>query len=507
MGHGMRQLKMGDLLEVLAPLQVAGPTAGTVSGLAYDSRQVTRGSLFFALRGAHVDGHAFIPQALAAGAAAVVMEQPQPLPENVLGIVVADSRRALALASALFYGHPAGDMLAIGVTGTNGKTTITYLLEALLQAAGRKPAVIGTVSYRFGSRQQPASHTTPESLELQQALAGFASEGADALVMEVSSHALEQNRIAGIPFAVGIFTNLTPEHLDYHQTMEAYFASKRRLFADHLIPAGKPAVFNVDDAYGARLAAEFAGNWTCGLAEGARIRARQVELSRDGVRFDVSLPDGDVAIKSPLLGRFNVSNLLCAIAAAAALGVDGKTIAAALREASQVPGRLERVDNSRDALVLVDYAHTGDALENVLSTVRDLKPRRLITVFGCGGDRDRSKRPVMGEVAARYSDLVIVTSDNPRTEEPAAIIEEIVPGVRRCQPRELSATEAETGRGYRVIGDRRQALDFAVSLLQPGDLLLVAGKGHEDYQIVGTTKHHFDDREELATALAERGWR
>jgi len=503
----VRQLKMAELLAVLAPLQVAGPVDGTVSGLAYDSRRVVQGGLFFALRGSHADGHAFIPNALAAGAAAVVMEQPLPLPENVLGIVVADSRQALALASALFYGNPAGGMLAVGVTGTNGKTTITYLLEALLQAAGRKPAVIGTVSYRFGSRQDPASHTTPESLELQQALAEFAAEGADALVMEVSSHALEQNRIAGIPFAAGIFTNLTPEHLDYHQTMEAYFASKRRLFADHVIPAGKPAVINIDDAYGARLADEFAGSWTCGLAEGARIRAQQVEMNRDGVRFEVSLPDGVVAIESPLLGRFNVSNLLCAIATAAALGIDGQTIAATLRVAGRVPGRLERVNNRRDALVLVDYAHTGDALENVLATVRDLKPRRLITVFGCGGDRDRSKRPVMGEVAARYADLVIVTSDNPRTEDPVAILDEIIPGVRRCQPRELSAAEAKTERGYRVIGDRRQALDFAVSLLQPGDLLLVAGKGHEDYQIIGKTKHHFDDREELARALAENGWR
>lgn len=507
MGHDVRQLKMAELLDALAPLQVAGPTAGTVSGLAYDSRQVVAGGVFFALRGSHVDGHAFIPQALAAGAAAIVMEQPQPLPESVLGIVVADSRRALAQAAALYCGNPAAEMLAVGVTGTNGKTTITYLLEALLQAAGRKPAVIGTVSYRFGSRQQPASHTTPESLELQQALAGFAAAGADALVMEVSSHALEQNRIAGIPFAVGIFTNLTPEHLDYHQTMEAYFASKRRLFADYLIPAGKPAVINIDDSYGARLAGEFAQSWTCGLAAGARIRAQQVELSRDGVRFDVTLPDGVVAIESPLLGRFNVSNLLCAIAAAAALGIDGQTIAATLRDAGRVPGRLERVDNRRDALVLVDYAHTGDALENVLATVRDLKPRRLIAVFGCGGDRDRSKRPVMGEVAARYADLVIVTSDNPRTEDPAAIIAEIVPGVQRGKLPELSASAAMTEHGYRVIGDRHQALDFAVSLLQPGDLLLVAGKGHEDYQIIGTTKHHFDDREELARALAERGWR
>jgi len=502
-----RQLNIGELITALEPLQVAGPTTGTVGGLAYDSRRVVAGGAFFALRGSHVDGHAFIDQALAAGAKVVVMEQPRPLPDAVLGVTVADARQALARAAALYCGRPAEKMLAVGVTGTNGKTTITYLLEALLQAAGRQPAVIGTVSYRFGARQQPASHTTPESLELQQTLAEFADDGADALVMEVSSHALEQNRIAGIPFRVGIFTNLTPEHLDYHLTMESYYASKRRLFADHVVPAGAAAVINIDDPYGERLAGEFSGAWTCGCSDQAKIRARDIELNRDGVRFNVELPDGQVAVRSPLLGRFNVSNLLCAIAAAAALGIDKTTIATALQQAGQVPGRLERVANSRDALVLVDYAHTGDALENVLATVRDLQPRRLITVFGCGGDRDRSKRPAMGAVAARYSDLVIVTSDNPRTENPDVILAEIVPGVRQHQPNELSAEAAREAQGYLVIPDRRAAIDFAVDLLQPGDLLLVAGKGHEDYQIIGTTKHHFDDREELAAALEKRGWR
>jgi len=503
-----RQLNSSDLLAALQPLSVAGPKTGTIGGLAYDSRRVTPGVCFFALRGSSVDGHAFIDQALQAGATVIVMEESRPLPATILAIRVTDSRQALALASALYFDTPAKKMVSIGVTGTNGKTTITYLLEAILQAAGRRPAVIGTVNYRFGSLQQPASHTTPESLELQQTLAEFHAAGADALVMEISSHALDQNRVDGIPLKVGIFTNLTPEHLDYHKTMDAYFASKRRLFADYIVPAKAAAVINIDDAYGQRLAAEFKDSWTCGLGDGARIQAQNVALSRAGVDFDVTLPDGLIHIHSPLLGRFNISNLLCAITAAASLGIDGATIVAGLGQAVNVPGRLERVKNTRDALVLVDYAHTGDALENVLTTLCDLKPRRLITVFGCGGDRDRRKRPVMGEVAARYSDLVIVTSDNPRTEDPAAIIAEILPGVQSRFADELTEESAfaPMACGYRVMADRRTALGFAVALLQPGDLLLVAGKGHEDYQIIGHQRLHFDDREELRDALLKKGW-
>ncbi len=503
-----RQLNTGDLLAVLQPLLVTGPQTGSVSSLAYDSRRVTAGGCFFALRGSSADGHAFIDRALQAGATTIVMEENRVLPSGVLGITVADSRHALAQAAALYFGAPANKLLSIGVTGTNGKTTITYLLEAILLAAGRKPAVIGTVSYRFGALQQTASHTTPESLELQQTLSEFQQAGADALVMEISSHALEQNRVVGIPLQVGIFTNLTPEHLDYHQTMEAYFGSKRRLFSDHIAPSGAAAVINVDDAYGARLASEFSGAWTCGLSEDARIRAKNVVLSRDGVAFDVTLPDGVLAVRSPLLGRFNVSNLLCAIAAASAIGINGATIQSGLQQATSVPGRLERIENTRDALVLVDYAHTGDALENVLTTLCDLKPRRVISVIGCGGDRDRSKRPVMGEIAARYSGLVIVTSDNPRTEDPASIIAEILPGVQGRFATELSEADAGNpdANGYRVIVDRRSALGFAVAALQPGDLLLVAGKGHEDYQIIGSQRLHFDDREELRAALLQNGW-
>jgi UDP-N-acetylmuramoyl-L-alanyl-D-glutamate--2,6-diaminopimelate ligase len=496
-------MKVSALLERLSPLRVAGSAEVEVTGLYYDSRQVAPGGAFFALRGAAVDGHRFVDAAIDRGAGVVFMEQERPLPAGVTGVVVEDARRAMALAAAAFFGDPTAALTTVGVTGTNGKTTTTYLIESVLRAAGRRPAVLGTINYRFGDRLLPAPHTTPESVDLLATAARFREAGADSLVMEVSSHALEQQRVAGVRFAVGVFTNLTPEHLDYHGDMESYFASKRRLFAELLPAAGGQAVLNVDDPYGARLAQQLPGALTFGCAAGARVRPREVRLSLEGIEATVESPLGPFALRSRLLGQFNLQNLLGAAGAGLALGIPPAVVAEGLAAAPQVPGRLERIDNDRGALVLVDYAHTGDALEKVLGTLVELAPRRIITVFGCGGDRDRSKRPVMGEVATRLSDLAVITSDNPRTEEPLAIIGEVRAGALRSHLREWSRQEAAAaaGRGFITIPDRREAIGFAVSVLRPGDLLLVAGKGHEDYQIVGREKRHFDDREELRHAL------
>ncbi|MFA7537020.1 MAG: UDP-N-acetylmuramoyl-L-alanyl-D-glutamate--2,6-diaminopimelate ligase [Desulfuromonadales bacterium] len=473
-----------------------------ISGLFYDSRLVEPGGLFFALRGAQVDGHRFIAQAVDRGAVAVVVEEEVSLPAGVAGFLVENARQAMALAAAAFYRDPTADMTVIGITGTNGKTTTTYLLESVLRAAGRRPAVFGTIDYRFEGRHLPSQHTTPESVDLLRAIAEFRQAGADALIMEASSHALEQHRVDGIRFDVGVFTNLTPEHLDYHRDMENYFAGKRRLFT-MLEQSGGKAVVNVDDAYGVRLAGELQQVITCGADPRAQVHPEKVELSLRGIAGDLVTPGGRLPLNSPLLGQFNLQNLLGAAAAGLALGLAPATVAAGLAQAPQAPGRLERIENDRGALVLVDYAHTGDALENVLATMTQLSPRRLITVFGCGGDRDSGKRPVMGEIAARFSDLALITSDNPRTEDPLAILEEVRGGVERVHSRAWSAEEAARipGRGYLIIPDRRQAIEFAASLLQADDLLLVAGKGHEDYQIIGRERRHFDDREELRRAL------
>ncbi len=499
------ELTIQDLIRGLSPKSVCGKRSGVVTGLAYDSRKVESGCAFFALRGAGSDGHSFIAKSVENGATLIVMEQEQLLPDGVTGLVVDDARRALAAASALWFGSPTQTMKVIGVTGTNGKTTITYLLEAMLQAAGLKTAVIGTINYRFGDLEIPASHTTPESYELQKTLAEFSAAGAEALVIEVSSHALEQKRVHGIRFDVGVFSNLTPEHLDYHRTMGEYYLSKKRLFAEYIIPQDGALVVNIDDTYGQRLDDEFPGSISCGVAKDAIIRATQYNLSRNGIDATVALQNGVLTFKSELLGQFNLNNLLCAIAAAEAAGIPAAAITEGVTAVVNIPGRLERIENNREALILVDYAHTGDALKNVLSTVKELQPKRITTVFGCGGDRDKTKRPVMGEVAARYSDITIVTSDNPRTEAADAILRDILPGVHKHFDRELSQDEVLTGkqRGFIVIPDRRAAIRLAVAGLRKKDLLLVAGKGHEDYQIIGTEKSRFDDREEIRNALKE----
>ncbi len=498
-------VRLAELLEKIPVRQILGARDGEVSGLCYDSRRVQPGDAFFAWRGQASDGHRFLADAAGRGARVLVVEEPPPAALPVTVVQVDNCRLALAKMAQRFYGDPTRELAVVGVTGTNGKTTITYLLEAILQEAGWAPAVIGTINYRFGATLHAAPHTTPEALELLEQVVRFREAGARSLVMEVSSHALDQHRADGLRFRVGIFTNLTPEHLDYHGDMDRYFASKLRLFRELLPADGGCAVVNVDDPYGARLAGMLPEALTCGRGPQAMVRPEELSVTLAGIRGRIVTPVGPVMLASPLLGEYNVENLLGAIGAGVALGLPVAVIERGLACARAVPGRLEAVPNQRGAAALVDYAHTGDALDRVLQTLEALSPGRIVTVFGCGGDRDPRKRPVMGEVAARRSDIAIVTSDNPRTEDPLQIIEQIRVGVARVHPREASREEALSGvgRGYVVIPDRRAAIRFAVGLLRPHDVLLVAGKGHEDYQILGTTRIHFDDREELRAAFAE----
>ena len=499
-------MKISTLVQKLTPRVVVGPSNVEISALHYDSRHVVPGSAFFALRGAVADGHCFIDAALQRGAQVIVYEVERPLPPQVTGILVDDARLALALAAASYYDDPTADMLVIGVTGTNGKTTISYLLEALLCSTGRRPAVIGTNNYRFEGQLLASSHTTPESRDLLAFAARFRAAGADTLILEVSSHALEQRRVDGIAFDLGIFTNLTSEHLDYHGDLESYFQAKCRLFTALGSRGPRQAVIDIDDGYGKRLASQCQGLWSCGLSEEAAVHPVTSSLSLDGIKANVVSPAGDFELCSTLRGEFNLSNLLCAATAGLALGLPPAQVAAGLAAAPAVPGRFEPVDNGFGALILVDYAHTADALDKALAAVIALNPRRIITLFGCGGDRDRSKRPRMGEIAAQRSDLVVVTSDNPRSEDPVTIIEDIRPGLEQVFTSQWSLQQAaEEGRGgYVVIEDRRAAIDFAVSQLGTGEVLLVAGKGHEDYQLIGDQRLHFDDREELRRALQER---
>jgi UDP-N-acetylmuramoyl-L-alanyl-D-glutamate--2,6-diaminopimelate ligase len=507
-----------DLLKAIEPLAVSGTDGTKITSLHYDSRSVRPGGLFFALKGETVDGHRYIGAACAGGAVAVVAEDVTSVPEGATWVKVADSRLAMSLMAAAFYGNPTAAVPLVGITGTNGKTTTTYIIEGILEAAGMPPAVLGTVNYRFRERVIPAPHTTPESVDLQRTLRELVDGGARGVVMEVSSHALDQRRVDGCQFDVGIFTNLTRDHLDYHRDMESYLASKLRLFTDLLRPAGdKPlrrGVVNLDDPYGRTFALRATCQViTCGLGTGAEVTARDVRFDVDGISGILVTPKGEEAFRSTLVGRFNLANILCAAAAGIALDLPLAAIRSGIESHRKVPGRLERVDNDRGIAILVDYAHTGDALDNVLRTLKELATGRLITLFGCGGDRDRGKRPIMGEVAVRYSDLAIVTSDNPRSEEPPAIMAEIRQGILPLGVREYRAEDlaAEAGRdiparydkGFVMVENRREAIRLAVALAGTGDIVLLAGKGHEDYQIIGATRHHFDDREEAAAACGE----
>jgi UDP-N-acetylmuramoyl-L-alanyl-D-glutamate--2,6-diaminopimelate ligase len=458
-----------------------------VSALVYDNRLVGDGALFFCVPGYSRDGHEFAADAAARGAAALVVERPVGV--GVPEVQVPSVRASMAPAAARFYGDPTARLQTVGVTGTNGKTTTAFLMRALLESAGRQSGLLGTVKSVVGGVENEVLRTTPEAIDLQRTFREMLDAGDEACVMEVSSHALTLHRADAIHFAAAIFTNLTQDHLDFHETMEDYYAAKRKLFTE-LAPTH--AVVNVDDPYGARLAAELGTAVTFALEHDASYRAGAVETGLDGSRFTVAAPDGVFELSSPLTGRFNVSNVLGAFATARSLGVDADVAIEAIAGAGQVPGRFQSVSEGQDFAVLVDYAHTPDSLDNVLRAARGVTEGRLHVVFGCGGDRDRGKRPLMGEIAARLADRVIVTSDNPRSEDPDAIIQEILEG---------SGPEVE----HEV--DRRVAIDQAISTASAGDVVVIAGKGHEQGQeFEGGRKIPFDDvtvvRESLQRALS-----
>ena len=505
-------MKLRELLEKLSDKETHGDMEVPICALTCDSRLVQPDTLFFALRGSQTNGHDYIDRAVAAGAAAVVLEDSSCAPSGVPWIRVADGRTAMGHISAIFNGDPTAAKPLIGITGTNGKTTTTYLLEAILAAAGQQAAVLGTISYRFGTTTIQASHTTPESTELQRAFRQLDEAGAQAFVMEVSSHALEQKRVDGCHFDVGIFSNLTRDHLDYHGTMEKYLAAKCRLFSELLRPTPeKPrrrAAINLDDPYGEEVAKRCACPVvTFGIQGRCDVRPTAIKSSVNGISATMITPAGEFEFTSHLLGRFNLSNILAATAAGIALGLPLAAIKYGIENHATVPGRMERVINNHGVTCLVDYAHTGDALENVLATLKDIATGRIITLFGCGGDRDNGKRPIMGRIAASMSDLAIVTSDNPRSEDPVEILTQIKAGITPLALHEYQAkalTNTFTEQGFTIIESRREAIQLAISLARPGDIVLLAGKGHENYQIIGAVKHHFDDREEAAAAFTEK---
>lgn len=471
-----------------------------ILGVDYDSRRVKPGWAFVAMHGEATDGNRYIDAALKNVAVAVVTDSADEPPRSKIAwAVVPHGRRALAQLSANFYKHPAKKLALTGVTGTNGKTTTTFLIESILNFCGNKSALIGTIEYHVAGKVLPAPHTTPESLELNQLFAQALAAGATDVVMEVSSHALEQGRVFGIPYHVAVFTNLTRDHLDYHKDMESYFAAKRMLFRGTGASPPRVAVINADDEYGSALLSS-SRNWSeqvvsYGINKG-EFWAANIDLQPQETVFDLMAPQGKIKIKSALIGRVNVYNLVAASAAAAARSCSLEQISQAIARFQQVPGRFERVDCGQPFTVVVDYAHTDDALRNLTSIARDFAERsqargRVITVFGCGGDRDRTKRPLMGEAAGRGSDFVVLTSDNPRSEQPQKIIEDALPGLVR------------SGARYTVEPDRHKAIYIALSEAKPADIVLIAGKGHEKVQITREGTVPFDDVQVAREALQQ----
>jgi UDP-N-acetylmuramoyl-L-alanyl-D-glutamate--2,6-diaminopimelate ligase len=493
-------------LELLEGVELAGSgvhcqNAGNpeITGIAYDSRRVGPGSLFVAMRGETSDGNRFVDQAIGAGAVAVVTDSDLAT-TGVAWARVAHGRQALATLSANFYGQPANQLGITGITGTNGKSTTAFLIEAILGAAGRGGALVGTIEYHIGKKVLPAPHTTPESLDMQRLFCETVASGGSEVVMEVSSHALAQGRTHGIFFDVAVFTNLTRDHLDYHKSMEEYFQAKKILFAGSGRPAPRTAVLNADDSYGANLAAFARGQGsqvsTYGWSK-ADFHARDVAMTARGTQFRLICPQGSIKISSPLIGRVNVYNILAASAAALGRGCSLESVAQGVRTLKAVPGRFERVDCGQPFTVVVDYAHTDDALRNLTSLAGEFVKQnsgRVITVFGCGGDRDRSKRPLMGEAAGQGSDFVVLTSDNPRSEDPLAIINDAVIGLQR------------SGARYRTEPNRRAAIALAIGEARAGDIVLIAGKGHEKVQITPAGAIPFDDREVAADVLRKLGY-
>lgn len=482
-------MRLSELFDYTEIIDCAGDVTAVISEVTYDSRQVKPGTLFVAVAGFKTDGHLFIKDAIAKGASAVVIEDALFQSADYTWLMVPNSRKALADLSAAVYDFPSGKLNIIGVTGTNGKTTTTNLITIVLERAGHCPGLIGTVHNRIGNEIIPVSHTTPEAPDLQKLFADFLNKGADYAIMEVSSHALDLYRVTGTEFDVAVFTNLTQDHLDFHRDMEHYFAAKGRLFSGLGVKSSKKrrkfAIINIDDHYADELLELIAvPAITYGIQKDADVRAEDVKVTDKGASFLLRYTNQALPVKLKMTGIFNVYNALAATAVGLVEGVPIENIIETLENVSGIPGRFEKVDEGQNFTVIVDYSHTPDGLENCLKTAREFAQQRIITVFGCGGDRDRKKRPLMGEVAGRLSDFIIVTSDNPRTEDPDLIIEEIIPGL----------VKTKNANNYIKITDRREAIKYAIKMARPQDIVIIAGKGHETYQIIGDKVFPFDDR-------------
>ena len=487
-------MNLSRILEQVEVEAISGPHDPAILGIAYDSRRVEEGYLFAALRGVKEDGNQYVPDALQRGARAILSAAVPRIPVSATWVKVANDRRALALAARNYYSRPDLRLPVTGVTGTNGKTTVVHLLESIFEAEGARVCALGTLGYRIGREELRAERTTPESVDLYRMLDRAVSDGCKQAVMEVSSHSLALDRVAGLEFSAAVFTNLTRDHLDFHQNMERYLEAKSILFRN--LPPGRPAVVNRDDPASAHLLSVSRGRpVSYGFSPEADVRIQSFEPDRHGARLTLSAWGRPMNLRTRLFGRPNASNIAAATAAAMSLGCSDSAVETGVAALEGVPGRLESVDLGQSFAVYVDYAHTDDALVNTLKTIQELRPRRLIAVFGCGGDRDRTKRPLMGAAAARFADLAVLTSDNPRTEDPLAILADVERGIREV------TTEATR---YRVEPDRREAIRLALSEAGEGDAVVIAGKGHETYQILRDRTVPFDDREVAREILRAR---
>jgi len=494
---GRQRMKLQD---ALAGIDLSYPVADSsveISHLACHTSKVEPGTLFFALRGAKSDGNQYVKDAVAQGVVAIASEEPRnaEVPDQIVWVQARDGRKSLALAAANFYGHPGRALRMVAVTGTNGKTTTTHLMDSILKATGQGTGLFGTIAYHTPRGEYPSANTTPESLDLQGFLAEIRDAGGKFAVLEASSHALAMDRLWGCHFDAAVFTNLTREHMDYHKTFDDYFAAKRRLFEGTGSGAPEVGVINTDDPYGKLLAGMAKATLSYGLESNADITTPKFMLSFSGLKFTAHTPIGKIEIESPLVGRINVYNILAAVGAAVALSLPRDAIEKGIRNLESVSGRFQRIDMGQPFSVIVDYAHTDDALENLIRTARELNPKgRIITMFGCGGGKDRTKRPVMGEVAGKHSDLVVLSSDNPRNEDPLRIISDIVVGLQKVEGK------------YVIEPDREKAIGVAFDYAKSGDIVLLCGKGHETYQILGDRSLAFDEREAARRVLRERGF-
>ncbi|QTA82089.1 UDP-N-acetylmuramoyl-L-alanyl-D-glutamate--2,6-diaminopimelate ligase [Desulfonema limicola] len=508
-------MKLSHLIKTISVKNINGASAGSffnasdinISSIHYNSQEVLPGGLFIAIPGFKSDGHDYIDDALNRGAAAVLVQKP--VKKDAVVIEVDNTRKVMGIISAQFYGNPSEHIVLIGITGTNGKTTTSFLIEKILVSAGFNTGVIGTIDWHYMGKSFRNPVTTPESLDLQKILSIMKENGVTHVVMEASSHAIDLHRLDGCHFNIGVFTNLTQDHLDYHKDMESYWQSKQRLFTEYIYLQSKKqqktGVINCNSLKGKELLRNLKMPCiTAGYSQENMVNSKNFQFGLDGITGNISLPGGNFNFKSFLTGDYNLENILCAAGTGAALGIEPDLIKAGIESLKSVSGRIEAVFNTKERFVYVDYAHTPDALENVLSTLKALGTGKIICVFGCGGDRDKNKRPQMGRMAASFSDISIVTSDNPRSEDPGTIINHILPGIHEVCLKEYLYPEILSGfdeKGYLIEPDRRKAINLAVKISSPGDIVLIAGKGHETYQIIGTKTLSFDDRKEAQKAL------